>query len=232
MTGAAEPTSSREGPIRSRRLTLAKLAALCAVLGLVLAAVGFLARAPILTWIGARLIHADDLVRSDLIVVLAGGTPVREIEAADLYVAGYAPRVALTVEAEAPGVETLRDRGIPFERAVDLRKRLLMHLGVPEPAVVVLNSAYVNSTKSETELVRDWMTANRARRVIVVTSSFHSRRAALTFRRALRGSGADVVVRPASHDTFRANDWWHDRQTLRNGLFEWQKLMVYSVLYR
>ena len=51
-----------------------------------------------LTWLGGQLIRSDSLEQSDAIVILSGGEfAEREIEGADLYLAGFAPRVAISV---------------------------------------------------------------------------------------------------------------------------------------
>ena len=68
-----------------------KLLALVGAAGAGLALLVYLAHAPILEWIGEQLLHEDPLEPSDVIVVLAGSTPAREIEAADLFGSGYAP---------------------------------------------------------------------------------------------------------------------------------------------
>jgi uncharacterized SAM-binding protein YcdF (DUF218 family) len=80
--------------------------------------------------------------------------------------------------------------------------------------------------------VREWITAHRARRIIVVTSPFHTARSALIFKRALRDLGTEVLARPASYEDFEPDSWWRHRVQLRNGIFEWQKLLFYYVAYR
>lgn len=192
----------------------------------------YAARTPILAGIGRQLVRADPLTHADAIVVLAGGTPQREIEAADLYLAGWAPRVLMTVEHDSEAAEVLRQRGIPFETQIELRRRILHSIGVPDSSVTMLDQSRATSTKMETDLVKDWVVANSARRIIVVTSPFHTARASLIFRRSLRDQGTEVLARPASHEAFEPNGWWRHRQQLRNGFFEWQKLLFYYVAYR
>jgi uncharacterized SAM-binding protein YcdF (DUF218 family) len=170
-------------------------------------------------------------VKADAIVVLAGGTPQRELEAADLYAAGYAPRVVLTVERDSPAGKLLRKRGISFETPTDLKRRILRSLGVPDTAITLLDGTRATSTRMEGELVRDWIAANSVRRIIVVTSAYHTARASLTFSRALRDERVEVIVRPASYEPFQPDRWWTDREQLKNGIVEIQKLMFYYVAY-
>lgn len=209
-----------------------RLVAWLALISLVLAAGAYLAREPILTRIGSQLVRIDRLARADAIVVLGGATPLREIEAADLYLAGYAARVLLTMEREPPAADVLRARGVEFERRIDLRKRIMRSLGVPDTALTVLNQRRVNSTMLEVEMVREWVSSSNAKRIIIVTSSYHTARASLVFRRRLRNNGVEVLARAAAADPFRPADWWRDRDELRNGIIEWQKLLFYYVAYR
>ena len=202
------------------------------LLTLTIAAGAYLARAPLLEQIGRSLVRADPLVRADAIVVLAGGTPLRELEAADLYLAGYAPRIVMTLESESSAPALMRARGVPFESGIELRKRIVRALGVPDEAVTVLDHARAESTRSEAELIRDWISSTRFRRIIIVTAPYHTRRAAIIFNRTLRGREVEVLVRPASHDAFNSQDWWRNREQLRNGIFEWQKLVFYYFAYR
>ena len=141
----------------------------CAV-ALVLAAIGVFARGALLSSVGNVLLRADPLVKSDAIVVLAGGTPQREIDAAELYAAGYAPRVVLTVERDAPAADLLRQRGIAFESPAELKRRIVRGLGVPESAITLLDETLATSTRMEKVLVREWVAAKPIRRLIVVTS--------------------------------------------------------------
>jgi uncharacterized SAM-binding protein YcdF (DUF218 family) len=103
---------------------------------------------------------------------------------------------------------------------------------VPESALTVLDAARATSTKVEAELVRAWATAHHPKRIIIVTSSFHTTRASMVFERELRGLGIEVLARPASSDPFRPDTWWRNRDQLRDGIFEWQKLVFYSIAYR
>jgi uncharacterized SAM-binding protein YcdF (DUF218 family) len=203
------------------------------ILVLITAAVGlYLERDPVLTRAGSALVRSDPLAPADAIVILAGETPLREIEAADLYLAKYAPRVLLTLETDEQALDLLRARGIPFESDNERRATLVRLLGVPDSAVTWLDDARATSTKSEAELVRNWVVKNRARRIIIVTSSYHTTRASMIFRCVLRDLDVQVLARPAARDPFRPDGWWRDRDQLRNGVFEWQKLLFYYAAYR
>jgi uncharacterized SAM-binding protein YcdF (DUF218 family) len=215
--------SERGRRVRSALWVLAVLASLVVVC--------LLFRQPLLVWVGDRLVRADPLAQADAIVVLAGGTPQRELEGADLYIKGYAPLVVLTVEPDSGAAQILRSRGIPYETQIELKQRILRSLGVPGSAIALLQETRATSTRMETDVVRRWTADHHARRIIVVTSPYHTARASLVFRRALADDQVEVLVRPASHEPFDPERWWTDRIQLRNGVFELQKLLLYYVAY-
>ena len=209
---------------RHRRL----LIALAIVVGLLL--VGYVQRANILSAMGRGLVRADALEKADAIVVLAGQVPVLEIAAADLYHAGWAPKVVVTREPDNPAVLALIKRGVRAEPLFDLQRRYLRELGVPESALVSLQSV-VETTADEAELVTEWARHNNARRLIVVTSNFHTKRAGYIFARATRGHDIQILMHPATLTPFDPNTWWHRRPVLLTGLVEWQKTVFYRLRY-
>jgi len=137
----------------------------------------------------------------------------------------------MTVEPDSAAADILRKRGIAYETQMELRQRILRSLGVPDSSVTLLDQTRATSTRMETDLVKDWVAANSARRIIVVTSPFHTARASLIFRRSLESLGTEILVRPTTYESFEPNGWWKDRMQLRNGVFEWQKLLFYSLAY-
>jgi uncharacterized SAM-binding protein YcdF (DUF218 family) len=199
-----------------------------ALLG-VLAAV-YVERTNLLTWAGAFLIQVDPAAKADAIIVLGGSTGERELEAADLYRAGWAPSVVLTTEREPLAMDVMRQRGIEVERVIDRRIWCLTQLGVPRRAVVVLPRT-VLSTFDEANAVRDWVHDSHVTRLLVVTSPFHTRRSKMAFARALRDTPVTLQMHAAPLSLFRPETWWQDRETLKDGLAEWSKLAFYRFRY-
>jgi uncharacterized SAM-binding protein YcdF (DUF218 family) len=136
----------------------------------------------------------------------------------------------MTREAEAPVIGTLRARGVAVEPVLDLRRRVLTELGVPPDRITVLDDI-VSSTHDEAEGARRWMAGAGATRLIVVTSSFHTARTRYIFRTVLRDTGIRLQLVPASASNFDPDAWWTSRVTLREGLFEWQKMVFYRLWY-
>jgi len=207
-----------------RTLLIAALAA-TAIMG-----TAYLFRRSILTTIGRQLIVEDTLAPSGAIVVLSGGSPERELEAADLYTSGIAPIVVLPHDPERHGVAAARERGVAVETDLEFRRRLLTDLGVPGSAIVI-PAATVSSTVEEARVVVDWALATNVRSLVVVTSAFHTGRAALTYRRVIGRRDVVVRMRAARAGSYRADSWWHSRVDMRDALFEWQKQLLYRVWY-
>ena len=190
----------------------------------------YLARLPLLVWTGGLLRHADPVEASDAIAVMRGGTLARELAAVDLYGAGYAPIVVLTVSPERPIVAELERRGLGATSTSDDRVGFLVEAGVPLEAITVL-SRTVTSTHAEVFLLAEWADSRDLERLIVVTSSYHSARTRLVVDKIFGDRPTQVIVHPAPVTDFAPESWWRNRVVLRDVLFELQKLVYYRVMY-
>ena len=65
------------------------------------------------------------------------------------------------------------------------------------------------------------------RTLLVVTAEHHSRRAWLTFRKAYRGSGVDVVLIAARGEWYDPGSWWQEERTFLAVWEEYLKLAYY-----
>ena len=192
----------------------------------------FMAAAAFAVWLliygGRYLQHEDPLVKADAIFVLSGTRAERPLEAFDLYNQGYAPVVVLSPGRPEPGEVMLRNRGIRFPIEVELERDVLVQLGVPQSAIIATDG-YVDNTAEEANLLRAMVKANHWRRVIIVTSKYHTRRAAFAFRRGLEGTGAEVIARASRYDTSDPARWWRTRADFRFASSEFQKLLAYRL---
>jgi uncharacterized SAM-binding protein YcdF (DUF218 family) len=176
--------------------------------------------------LGSFLCREDPLDRADAIFVLAGTRMERPLEAADLYLQGYAPYVVLTRDIPDSGVLVLERRGLTFPSDAELARDTLVRLGVP-PAAILLLPRNHDSTREEVQTLRELVDQRHWKRIIIVTSKLHTRRAAFAARRALVGTSATIVIRATRYDPADPAHWWRVRRDLRNVLFESQKLVAY-----
>ncbi len=204
----------------ARRVTRPRRATALAALLLLLIAF------PVGPRLGPWLIAEDPLVKADVIFVLGGTRMERPLEGADLYKAGWAPRILLARQLRDGGELELRTRGISYPTEADLQRSILGSLGVAPEAVEILDDEQV-STSAEGRALLERAIERHWTRIIVVTSKMHTRRARLALRRQLAPSGIEVIARGSRYDSMDPDHWWRDREDLRFTLFEYQKLALY-----
>lgn len=171
------------------------------VTGLVLIVLGILL-------IGAYL-SPDDLAKcdaspseekgcqaADVIVAVSGGdTSARTDEAVSLYKHGWAPVLIFSGAAA--------DKSGP-SNASAMRRRAEA-AGVPKNVIITEESS--ETTKQNAELSGGVVARNEYRRVILVTSGYHQRRASIEFGNFV-GSGVQVVNHPVRSDNQWSYWWW------------------------
>ena len=165
----------------------------------------WLSYAPVLTWIADVLIVDDPLRPASAIVVLAGGPSSRALEAAELYHAGWAPRIIAT-------------------GAVTWDRDVLLGAGVPSSAIVLTKGT--RDTLEELRMISRSVSFEGAP-IILVTSKVHTRRTRLIWR-YVTGQPESAVVRSARRDTFDVGGWWRDRIAAGLVMHEYLSLLNYS----
>jgi uncharacterized SAM-binding protein YcdF (DUF218 family) len=178
-----------------------------------------LAAAGVLRLMGTFLAVEDPLMPASAIVVLAGGIPGREREAADLYRAGLAPMIVVTREAQNREAWW---RAVGGRTTTDLQRAVLIRGGVP-PAAIVVPDGDVVATLDELQLVRGVL-PEVDRPIILVTSAFHARRVQLTWRH-LTDDRPRAIIRATRHESFDAAWWWQDLRSARAVLREYVGLI-------
>ncbi len=176
--------------------------------------------------LGWFLATEDPLQKADAIFVLAGSRMNRQLEAADLYLEGYSPRIVLSRQIREQAEAALATRGISTPEDVEHARDVFVQLGVPHTAIVIPPRIH-NSTAAEALTLRELSAAHGWRRVIVISSKYHLRRAGFAVRRELRGSGVDVLMRATRYDTSDPERWWRRRTDLRDVVPEALKLVAY-----
>jgi uncharacterized SAM-binding protein YcdF (DUF218 family) len=189
---------------------------LAAVL-LLIALTVYLTRTVWLGALGRALVEDDGPARSDAVVVLGGDEWGTRLEtAARLVRAGYAPIVLISGAPAAYGANEA-DLAIPF----------IVRQGYPAEWFVALRNEAM-STREESVVLLDELRRRQVRSVILVTSDFHSARAARTFRAVERALGCRLEMRvvPAPDRYFHADSWWRNREGRKTALNEWEKTIA------
>ena len=202
----------------------------CIFLLLVASAVLFLLRDPILSEVGNFLVVSDSLDRADVIEVLSGQT-VRYQKAAELFSQGWAPRIVITKGVYPHRVEQLKLYGICELESHEKGATILRFLRIPESEIEIIDG-YNKTTADEVRKLRRYMLDQGLKRLIVVTSNFHTRRSRILFRRVFKGTDITIVVQAAPPDyNFEPEKWWTRRRDSKTLLWEYQKLIFYALLF-
>ena len=153
----------------------------------------------------AFLVLEKDLKPADAIVILMGSTPERELEAANIYHQGYAPKM--------------------LENAISV----LSQLDVPAESIRIIPGV-VSSTRGEAVAVRNYLqTRPDINAIILVSSPYHMRRATMLFRREINKLDHDVAVipHPSSYSNFKTSRGWiRNRNTAILVVSEYLKIIA------
>jgi uncharacterized SAM-binding protein YcdF (DUF218 family) len=186
---------------------------------------------PFVAWGAARgLVAREEVERADALVVLSGSAAYveRAAEAARLYREGRAPLVLLNDDGVQGGWSETEQRNPRF---VELAALELRRGGVPAESIRVLDAPPTN-THEEADAVRAYAVERGCRSLLVVTSSYHSRRALWTWRRVFSESGIRVGLEPAEGArTPGAWTWWLSATGWREVAGEYVKMVYYVVRY-
>lgn len=173
------------------------------------------------------LVVNEPLASADAIVVFSGSSAYveRTRKAAELYREKRAPLILLTNDQTRGGWSSAQQRN-PFfvERATDE----LIKAGVPQENIKIV-PGIAETTHDEAVIVKDYAVNERLRSVLIVTSSYHSRRAFDTVHRSLWGTGITVGVEPATPNP--SAFWWLRLEGWRTVGIEFVKLVYYWFKY-
>lgn len=173
---------------------------------------------------GNILVEEQKPVRADLIVVLMGSGPDRMLHAVDLYKKDYAGKI-LMVENWQPGYERLKALNVSIPRDAQIEAMVGVQLGVPKDAFVILPGD-AQSTQDEAGIIKDYLQKNRKiNSLLLVTSKFHSARAADIFRWEMAGLDRPVKITscPTPYDNFNPDAWWRSREDAKQVVMEYAK---------
>jgi uncharacterized SAM-binding protein YcdF (DUF218 family) len=172
-------------------------------LGVLVLAIYF-ARHPILRLAGSIWVLDETLQVSDVIVILSDDNyeADRAARAAELFRSGMAPRVL------ASG-RSLR----PYAGIAELMQHDLKDRGVPMNAIIPL-AHRAEDTREEAAVVSEAIKSHGWKKVLLVTSNYHTRRANYIFERTLP-AGTELRVIAARDSDYNPDYWWLSRQGLK-----------------
>lgn len=135
------------------------------------------------------------------------------MKAAQLAQAGYVPYVLVDGPKSLLGYES--DTTILYAEKRGYPAVLFRPLQFP---------ANVNSTRTEAQYVGKYLRHEHIHKILLVTSNFHTHRAAYLFRKM--NPGLEVIAIPAQDPDFNPNSWWTSRDGQKTFLMEWMKTVA------
>jgi uncharacterized SAM-binding protein YcdF (DUF218 family) len=157
------------------------------------------------------LVEDDGAQKADAILVLAGDDfGQRIIKGAELAKAGYAPFVLVS------GMIALVGHGSDMTIEYAERKGFSPALfrAVPLPP-------NTDSTRQEADYLGKYLKENKLQRILLVTSVYHTRRAARLWR--IENPSLEIDVVPAPDPYFSTDGWWKTRAGKKTFFYEWMK---------
>lgn len=169
--------------------------------------------ARLLDALGEHLVDAEAPQKADVALVLAGDQwGHRILTAAQLVRDGYVPKVLVS------GPD-----GIFDNHECDLAIPFAVRRGYPEAYFVHVEHA-ARSTVAEAQAVLPAIRRAGYKRVLIVTSNYHTRRAGSIFRRLAPDLSILMIAAPDEH--FTPQGWWRNREGQKIFLNEWEKTVA------
>ena len=169
-----------------------------------------------LSFLGRYLIDSQPPQSADLILVLAGNFyGPRVLKGVELVTAGYAP---LTLISGTPY------QGRPEDQVRPEGELAISFLAKQGYSARLFESFSENarSTIEEAIILRGELARRHVKRVILVTSTYHSRRSAIVFH--LFCPGIDFISVPAPDPNYHPDGWWKDNNSRALFYSEWSKI--------
>jgi len=198
---------NQQGGILVNLIVLLGIVVFCTVL--------YLVRHPIFRFAAESWMVEDPLERADALIVLSDDNFYgdRATRAAELFREGKAPVIV------ASGRRLRPNAGI-----AELMEHDLVERGVPKDKILRFPQD-ADSTKEEAQALVKLAKSKKWRKVIVVTSNYHTRRARYIFRKVFP---QDIETRVASarDGDFDPQLWWEKRKSIKELIREFAGMPV------
>lgn len=162
--------------------------------------------------LGFFLSPQDTLTKSDVIVVISGGRTTNRAETGiKLYKDKLAPRLIFSGAALDDGPSN----------AATMRQQALAE-GIPASAIQIdedSHNTYQNATNSKL-----YVDDTHAKKIILVTSPYHQRRASMTFKKIF-GTGYTILDHSALDDRWSKRQWYKTGFSFNISMSELRKIL-------
>lgn len=167
-----------------------------------------------LTALGRFLVDSQPPQPADIVLVLGGDFwGPRVVVGAELAKQGFAP-IALISGPPYSEADRVRPEG-------ELAVEFLVKAGFPKKLFQVF-AHYASSTIDEAKALRGELARRHVKTVLLVTSSYHSRRATIVM--SLFCPGVRFISVPAPDSHYHVAEWWRDDSSRHLFFSEWSKI--------
>jgi uncharacterized SAM-binding protein YcdF (DUF218 family) len=184
------------------------LAALAVLVGL-----AYVGREPLLQAVGSFLVVNDDLRAADAVITIGGNGPERVARAIELLGDGYGRYLIVSGGPYGGG-----------RNSALIMQRQALAAGLSAERILVDDRAQstADNAVGSAALMKD----RRLRSAILLTSPYHTRRAAVVFSRVFGRQGLAVRVLAVDDRHFRVERWWTREFERRLVIGEYVKLLA------
>ena len=157
------------------------------------------------------------------IVILSGEPLTRIPKALELYTAGYGTRLLITSERKlsskaAQSFLTQEQEGQEIAKIFNVPAKFESVPSLKGGATSTFDEAY--------DLLA-FCNKENLTHIIIVTDSYHTRRALFAFKKVFKGSNIRVEISAAPNEIFNEENWWHSDRGISAYLLEPIKFAVY-----
>lgn len=184
---------------------------------------------------GTLLLVKDNINKADCIVPLGGDPYFRYKNAVELYDQDYSKNIVISVTPERKeelweyynfkykllGVKALLPR--------ELALRAFKYFG-KDPKNLYFTDHEVTSTYDEAVATKDFMLKKGFKSLILVTSTYHMRRALMIFKFVFKGTGVKVYNCTAENVLWNPRKWWLKERDLKVISLEYLSI-AYNIFY-
>lgn len=164
-------------------------------------------------WMGERLVVDQAPCKSGIVVVLGGDLRGdRILKAADLAMQGFAPQVLVSGGGNLYG---FHESDLAVDWAVKHGFPASLFVKVRFPATSTRDEEVADSKELHRLHIKDFL---------LVTSSYHTRRAAETFRSVAPDLTFHTIA--SADPYFTPNGWWNSREGEKTFILEWTKTLA------
>lgn len=208
---------------RKQKIYIASTLLLCVVAGV------YFLSGRILEYLGETLIYDDPPVNSDAAIILNTGVEYypRLVEAASIYKKGLVKKIVINGNRKTDSLRELEAKG--FKRCCPWYEdtmSILEMLGVPKYDVIPVSAEDAYDTVSEAEAVGEEIVEMGFKKVILITSKYHTRRAVHIWNEMFKDK-LNIVSVSAKTDPFDPSSWWKQGRQVRWVLAEYGSWIFY-----